>query len=321
MQRREIGGSGIEISRIVLGCGNFGGIGSDLALVGKGESDDEAFAVMDAAWAGGIDSFDTASSYGGGASERVIGRWRAARKPTGLLLTSKAFHRRFEGDDEGLAPERLRRVVHDSLNLLGVERIDLYLTHEADPATPFAATLGALDELRREGTIGAVGVSNVGAEEVRECVRIAAAEGYAKIAYVQNEYSLLNRDSERGVLPLCAEHGIAFCSFSPLAGGWLTGKYRRGAPYPEGSRMTLRPEPYGAFVRDDVFDAVERLEEHARARDVHVAVLALAWVLSNPHVAAAVIGPRRPEQLEALLPALELRLSFAERDALAELFA
>jgi aryl-alcohol dehydrogenase-like predicted oxidoreductase len=211
-------------------------------------------------------------------------------------------------------------VVHDSLQRLGAERIDFYLTHAADPATPLVETLGALDELRREGSIGAVGVSNVDGEYVRQCLETADAHGYARIEYVQNEYSLLTRGSEREVLPLCAEHGIGFAAFSPLAGGWLTGKYRRGAPFPEGSRMMLRPEPYGTFVRDEVFDAVEVLEERARAHGVHVVVLALAWVLSNPNVAAAVIGPRRPEQLDAVLPALDLRLSETERDELAGLF-
>jgi aryl-alcohol dehydrogenase-like predicted oxidoreductase len=320
MERRLLGHSGVEVSRTILGCGNFGGIGSDLAVVGKGEADGAAFAVMDAAWERGINAFDTASSYGGGASERVIGRWRASRKPDGLVLTSKAFHPRFPGDDEGLGPERLSRVVHDSLQLLGVEQLDIYLTHAADPATPLAETLGALDELRREGAIGAVGVSNVDGAYVRECLQIADARGYARIEYVQNEYSLLARESERELLPLCAEHGIGFAAFSPLAGGWLTGKYRRGAPYPEGSRMTLRPEPYGTFLRDEVFDGIEALEQRARAHGVHVAVLALAWVLSKPTIAAAVVGPRRPEQLDVLLPALQLQLSEAERDALAELF-
>ena len=320
MDRRGLGQSGVDVSRVVLGCGNFGGIGSDLSAIGKGESDEAAYELMDAAWERGINAFDTASSYGGGASERVIGRWRAERQPDGLVLTSKAFHRRVPEDDEGLGPERLRRVVHDSLQLLGAERIDFYLTHAADQATPLVETLGALDELRREGSIGAVGVSNVDGEYVRQCLETADAHGYARIEYVQNEYSLLTRGSEREVLPLCAEHGIGFAAFSPLAGGWLTGKYRRGAPFPEGSRMTLRPEPYGTFVRDAVFDAVEALEERARARGVHVVVLALAWVLSNPNVAAAVIGPRRPEQLDAVLPALDLRLSETERDELAGLF-
>ena len=203
--------------------------------------------------------------------------------------------RRSDGDDSGLAPVRVRRVVHQSLERLGVERIDVYLIHEPDPATPLAATLSALEELVREGAIGAIGISNVDAAFVAEAVRLAP------IAVVQNEYSLLVRDAENDVLPLCAEHGIEFQAFSPLAGGWLTGKYAHGAPYPDGSRMTLRPDPYADFVRPEVFAALDGLGRRGDA-----AALALAWVLANPLVGAVVVGPRRQEHLDTVWAALEL---------------
>lgn len=305
----------MSIDRIVLGCGNFGGIGSDLSLVGKGDSDDEAFAIMDAAWAGGIRRFDTASSYGGGRSEHAIGSWIAAREPRGLALTSKVFHSVRNGDDAGLAPERIRRVVHNSIGRLGVERIDLYMVHEPDPETPLADTLAAFDELVDEGAIGAIGLSNV------DGAYLAEAISHTRIAAVQNEHSLLAHDSEREVLPLCAEHGIEFQSFSPLAGGWLTGKYRRDQPFPAGSRMTLRPDVYQGLVRDQVFDSLEQFEARASARGVEPAALALAWLLSEPTVGAVVVGPRRPAQLDPIWSALELRLDEAERGELSELFA
>ena len=185
------------IERIVLGCGNFGGIGSDLSLVGQGEDEAEAFELMDAAWARGVRRFDTASSYGGGRSERTIGAWLRARRPEGLALTSKAFHPVHEGDDAGLAPARIRRVVGESLERLGVERIDLYLIHEPDPATPLADTLSARSRSSSaKELIGAIGVSNVDAAYLAEAVALAP------IAVVQNEYSLLVRDAERDVLPL-----------------------------------------------------------------------------------------------------------------------
>ena len=154
--------------------------------------------------------------------------------------------------------------------------------------------------------VGSIGLSNVEAAYIAEAVTLAP------IAVVQNEYSLLVRGAEREVLPLCAEHGIEFEAFSPLAGGWLTGKYVRGQPYPAGSRMTLRPDPYAAFVRDEVFDAVERLATRGDA-----ATLALAWVLSNPLVASVVVGPRRPAQLETVWAALDLEV---DREELRELF-
>jgi aryl-alcohol dehydrogenase-like predicted oxidoreductase len=320
MEHREVGRSGIAVPRLILGAGNFGGVGSDLSVVGSGESKEDAFAVMDAAWEMGIDCFDTASSYGGGASERFIGRWRAARRPEGLILTSKLFHPRFDGDDGGLARDRVRRVVDDSLVALGVDRVDFYLTHEPDPNTPLEETLGALDELRAEGVIAAAGVSNVDGDYVRECLRIADERGYARIEYVQNEYSLLARASERDVLPLCIEHGLGFAAFSPLAGGWLTGKYREGQPYPDGSRMTLRPGPYAQFTSPEVFRAIDALGRRARELGVSSAALAIAWALAGPGVTAVVVGPRNPDQLDAALAALEVELSEHERAEVERLF-
>jgi aryl-alcohol dehydrogenase-like predicted oxidoreductase len=294
------------VERIILGCGNFGGIGSDLSLVGQGEGEAEAFEVMDEAWARGVRRFDTASSYGGGRSERMIGDWLRAGKPAGLVLASKVFHPVHQGDDAGLAPSRIRRVIRESLQRLGIDRIDMCLIHERDPETPLADTIGALEELVRDGSVGAIGVSNVDAAYLAEAIALAP------IAVVQNEYSLLVRDAQRDVLPLCVEHGIEFQAFSPLAGGWLTGKYTRGMPFPAGSRMTLRPDPYAAFVRDDVFDSVTQLAQRGDP-----ATLALAWLLADPRVGGVVIGPRSAAHLDSVWAALELQV---ERDELTELF-
>jgi aryl-alcohol dehydrogenase-like predicted oxidoreductase len=296
----------MNVERIALGCGNFGGIGSDLSLAGQGEDKGEAFALMDAAWEAGIRRFDTASSYGGGRSEETIGAWIGARHPDGLALTSKVIHPTFDGDDSGLAPARVRRIVRQSLERLGVERIDFFLVHEPDPATPLADTLAALEELVRDGVIGGIGVSNVDAAYLAEAIELAP------IALVQNEYSLLVRDAEREVLPLCAEHGIDFQAFSPLAGGWLTGKYARDSPFPAGSRMALRPGPYSDFARSEIFGALEQLAQRGDP-----ATLALAWILANPLVGGIVVGPRRPAQLDPVWAALELEI---ERDELTELF-
>jgi aryl-alcohol dehydrogenase-like predicted oxidoreductase len=296
----------MSVDRIVLGCGNFGGIGSDLSLVGQGEDDAQAFELMDAAWERGVRRFDTASSYGGGHSEQAIGAWVRERRPAGLQLCSKVFHPTRPGDDSGLAPARVRRIVEQSRERLGVERIDVYLLHAPDPSTPLGDTLSALEELVREGAIGAIGVSNVDAAYLAEAVSLAP------IARVQNEYSLLARDDERDVLPFCAEHGIEYQAFSPLAGGWLTGKYSRGEPFPAGSRMTLRPDPYEALLRPEVYGAIEEL-----ARRGDPATLALAWILANPLVGGVVVGPRRPEHLEPAWTALGTQI---DRGELTELF-
>jgi aryl-alcohol dehydrogenase-like predicted oxidoreductase len=300
----------VETSRLVLGCGNFGGIGSAPRFFGQGETRDEAFALMDAAWEAGIRRFDTADAYGGGRSETWIGEWMRDRgvRPT---LTTKVFHS-VVGDpsDRGLAPARIRRQLEGSLERLGVERVDLYLTHEPDPDTPLEDTLAELRRLRDEGLVSEFGLSNVDADETRRALELAP------VAAVQDSYSLLERDDEP-ILDL----PVRFQAFGPLAGGWLTGKYRRGEAAPEGSRMTLRPEPYRHLEADRVHDALDRFGAEADARGVDRATLALAWLLGDPRIDAVVLGPRRPEHLEPALRALELLLDRDERAGLASLFA
>jgi aryl-alcohol dehydrogenase-like predicted oxidoreductase len=318
---RRLGRTGLQLSRIGLGCGNFGGIGSAPELFGQGESEEEAFALMDAAVEAGINFFDTAASYGGGRSESWIGLWLATRGTPVLLSTKVYWSVRGDPADRGLSRERILRELDGSLSRLGVKRVDMYLTHEPDPETPIEETLRALDDLRRSGKVGAIGASNLDGEQLEEALETSSRHGLARFDWVQNEYSLLRRGPEWDVLPVCAREGLAFTPFGPLGGGWLTGKYRRGEPYPAGSRMTQRPDPYADLVNDETFRGLEQFQAAAAARGVEPAALAIAWVLSHPQVTAVVIGPRRPEQLEPALAALELRLSPHERDELAELFA
>jgi len=321
VEARALGGSGIEVSRLVLGCGNFGGIGSAPEFFGQGESREEAFALLDAAWEAGITALDTADAYGGGRSETWIGEWLATKGPEireRIVLSTKVFNS-VEGDpgDVGLAPERVRRQLEGSLRRLGAERVDLYLTHAPDPDTPIEDTLGVFDELVRAGKVRAVGLSNVDGAQLAEAL---AAGSPTRVECVQNSYSLLDREPEREVLPLCRAHGLGFTPFGPLAGGWLTGKYRAGEPAPAGSRMTMRPEPYGHFDDAPVYAGLDALAAAAAERGSTMPELALAWLLGEPEVTAVVVGPRRPEQLEPALRALELRLSEDERRGLAALF-
>ena len=301
MDREYLGATGIRVSRVILGCGNFGGIGSAPAFFGGGESREEAFAIMDAAWDAGITTFDTADAYGGGRSETFIGEWLATKGADvrdEIVLSTKTFNPMEEGADHGLGPARVRRQLESSLHRLGVERVSMFLTHAWDPDVPIAETAGVLDELRAEGKLGAYGLSNVDAQELR------AARAAGDFGWVQNSYSLLDRDVEAEVLPLCAELGLGFTPFSPLAGGWLTGKYRRGEALPPGSRMTMRPEPYEHLRDDRIFDALEALERLAATSGTTSAALALAWLFADPRVTAVVVGPRRPEHLEPALAAL-----------------
>jgi aryl-alcohol dehydrogenase-like predicted oxidoreductase len=320
VETRQLGGTGVEVTRIALGCGNFGGVGSAPAFFGQGETREEAFAVMDAAWDLGIRLFDTAASYGGGRSERWIGEWIAARGRRPVVET-KVFHSVVgDREDRGLAPDRIRRELAGSLERLGLEHVELYLTHAPDPDTPLELTLEAMDELVTAGKVGAIGTSNVDAPYLERALALSEAEGLVRFQWVQNSYSLLERDDRRELLPLCEREGLGYTPFGPLAGGWLTGKYRRGAPPPEGSRMAMRPEPYEQFRDDRVFDALEALEEAARERDVDMAALALAWLLADERVTSIVVGPRRPEHLEPVRAALELRLTPSEAAELEALF-
>lgn len=286
----------LSLPPLVLGCGNFGGIGSDPAFFGQGEREEEAFAILDAAFALGIRWVDTADAYGGGRSETTIGRWmRATGNRPGI--TTKVFNPMREGGDRGLARARVVRQLESSLERLQVDRVDLYLAHDFDPDTPLEEVAATFQGLVDLGLASAWGVSNFDAGQL---VRLLE---HGRPACVQNSFSLLDRRDEEGVIPLCIDQGIAYQAYSPLCGGWLTGKYRRGQPPPPGSRMTLRPEPYLHLDDDRVYDLLEELEREAEAAGVSMAALALAWVLAYPGVASAVIGPRRPEHLQAVVEA------------------
>jgi aryl-alcohol dehydrogenase-like predicted oxidoreductase len=300
-------------SCISLGCGNFGGIGSAPEFFGQGIAEEEAFAIMDRAWGAGIRWFDTGDAYGGGASERWIGRWRADRRPEGLVLTTKVFHSTTgTPGDVGLAPGRIRRQLEGSLTRLGVDSVDLYLAHEPDAATPLADTIETFERLREEGLIGAWGLSNYDAAGLREALESG------RPALIQNSFSLLDRGDEEELLPLCEQLGIPYVPFGPLAGGWLTGKYRRGEAFPEGSRMTQRPASYERYVDDRIFDGLDRLRGEAERRGADMPTLAFAWVLAR--VGGAVCGPMRAEQLDPVLAARELELAPDEVERIGGLF-
>jgi aryl-alcohol dehydrogenase-like predicted oxidoreductase len=302
----------VNFRGVALGCGNFGGIGSAPEFFGQGISHHDAFAIMDRAWEAGIHWFDTGDAYGGGSSESWIGEWCRDRNhsPT---ITTKVFHSTTgTPGDTGLAPERIRRQLESSLERLRIDNVDLYLAHEPDPATPITETIDAFETLRAEGLISTWGLSNYHDDTLEDAVR------HGQPALLQNSFSLLDRADEGVVVPFCREHGIAYVPFGPLSGGWLTGKYRRGEPYPEGSRMTMRPGPYEQLADDRVFDGLDLLRAEADARGVDLPTLAFAWVLAR--VDGAVCGPNRAEQLDPILAARELRLSADDVDRIGRFF-
>ena len=296
----------LPMARIALGCGNFGGVGSAPEFFGQGLSQDQALAVMDAAWQAGITHFDTADAYGGGRSEAAIGHWIATRgvRPR---LTTKTYNPMAAGADHGLAPERIARQLRSSLDRLGVDHVELYLAHDFDPDVPLAETFGAFEQARTAGTVGAYGVSNFGTAQLTAALAAGAPQA------IQNGHSLLDRQDGAGLLDLCAGRGVAYLAFSPLAGGWLTGKYRRGEPFPAGSRMTQRPEPYHGLVTGTTYDALDRLRALAESRGISMAGLALAWLLADERVTQVVIGPGRPEHLAPVAEALRHPLTGPDR--------
>jgi aryl-alcohol dehydrogenase-like predicted oxidoreductase len=269
--------------------------------------------LMDAAWAMGITHFDTADAYGGGRSELAIGRWMSTQRvrPT---ITTKTFNPMAAGADDGLDPERIGRQLDSSLDRLGVDHVELYLAHDFDPRTPVQETINAFESLMAMGEIGAYGVSNFDAAQLETAIEAGNPQA------IQNNRSLLERGDEADVLPLCAERGVAYAVFSPLAGGWLTGKYRRGEHFPGGSRMTQRPEPYEKLLNDRTFDALDQLGALGRERNMSMAGVALAWLLADERIAQVVIGPGRPEHLQPVAEALQNPLTNDERAWLDTIF-
>jgi aryl-alcohol dehydrogenase-like predicted oxidoreductase len=324
MQYRRLGSTGLRVSRLGLGCGNFGGIGSAPAFFGAGESESQAFELMDRAYDAGINFFDTANAYGGGRSETWIGRWlnaKGAAVRQQLLLSSKVFNPVGPGpNDRGLSRRHIVQQVDDSLRRLQTDRLDMYLIHEPDPDTPLDETLRALDDVVRTGKVLYIGASNIEAWRLARALWISDVRRWCRFEWVQNSFSLLDRDAEREMFPLCADQQVGFTAFSPLAGGWLTGKYAAAGAYPEGSRMTLRPEPYRHLEQDAVFRGLKTIAAEATARGVEMAALALAWVIHHPRVDAAIIGPRNPAHLTAALGATAIELSDEDARRLQDVF-
>jgi len=319
MRYVQLGTTDLDVSVIALGCGNFGGIGSAPELFGRGEDEAQAFALLDAAREHGITLLDTANSYGGGRCEEWIGRWMADRGAREEMVVTTKVRMRVgpAPGDEGLSARHIREQVEASLRRLRTDRIDLYLAHEQDHGVPIEETLKAFDDAIRAGKVRHCGLSNYPASGLAEAAEAASRLGLAAPANLQSGYSLLDQSAAtEGIFDACAAHHVAFTAYSPLAGGWLSGKYKPSTPYPPGSRMRLRPDPYAGWVNEETFKTIAGLEDAAALRGVSLPVLALAWALGDPAVSAIIVGPRRPAQLVPALEALELSLTAAEREQL-----
>lgn len=322
MKYRQLGRTGLRVSQVILGCGNFGGIGSAPAFFGKGEDRRQAFALMDHALELGINCFDTADAYGGGESEATIGAWLATKSADvrdRLLVATKVYNPVGPGpNDWGLSRRHIQRQVEASLRRLGRDAIDLYLVHEPDPTTPIEETLRALDDLVRAGKLRYLGASNFPAWRLCQALWRSDRHDLHRFEFVQNSFNLFDRGDERELLPLCEAEQLGYTPFSPLAGGWLTGVYGRGRAYPAGSRMTMRPEPYRRLECAGVDRSLDRLDALAAARGCSMAAMALAWLLHHPRVTAPIVGPTEPDHFTPIREALALNLSADELCALTE---
>jgi aryl-alcohol dehydrogenase-like predicted oxidoreductase len=308
---RRLGDSELEVSAVGLGCNNFGG-----RLDGEGTA-----AVLEAALDAGITFFDTADIYGGaGASERLMGEALVGHRDEYLIATK--FGWAMGGGAEGIpdaasgSREYIRWAVEGSLRRLRVERIDLYQYHRPDGVTPIAETLAALDELVGEGVVGAIGCSNFTAAELEEAEQVSRDQGLARFVTLQNEYSLLERGIEADVAPACERLGVSILPFFPLAKGLLSGKYRRGEPGPQGTRLASG-RPAGS---DTQFDVVEALEAFAAARGIGLVDVAVAGLAAQPGVGSVIAGATKPEQVRANVAALSWQPSpedLAELDRIA----
>jgi aryl-alcohol dehydrogenase-like predicted oxidoreductase len=318
LEYRRFGRTGIKVSVLGLGAGGFGGVGSARELVGRGEDEETAFAIMDRALELGINYFDTANSYAAGRSEEMVGAWLASRNVRDqIVLSTKVFNPMSDdANDRGLSRRHILHQIDASLKRLRTDWVDVYVTHEVDRETELEETMRAFDDLVRAGKVRYVGASNIEAWRLAKALWVSDKRGYVRFESVQNEYNLLHRQAESEVLPLAVDQRLAVTPFSPLAGGWLTGKYRRGAPHPPGSRMTLRPEPYLDLDAEPNWRAIDVLAAEAASRRVSTAALALAWVTSHPAVTAALIGPRSLAQFEPAVESLGIRLDAADRAAL-----
>jgi aryl-alcohol dehydrogenase-like predicted oxidoreductase len=309
MRYRPLGASGLTVSVVGLGCNAFG----------SRIDADQTRQVVDAALEAGITFFDTADTYGLGASEELLGRSLGSRRDDVVVATKFGMDMQgHNGPDWGARSSRryVRRAVEASLRRLGTDYIDLYQIHQLDRVTPMAEIVAAMNELVDEGKVRYLGCSNFAAWEVTDAHWTATTQRLRPFVSAQNEYSLYNRAAEEELVPACLRLGVGLLPYFPLAYGLLTGKYRRGEGAPRGSR--LRNEAQAHRLENADWDRIEALEEYAAHRGLDLLTVALGGLAAQPAVGSVIAGATRPEQVAANVAAGSWQPSGEDLDALRE---
>jgi aryl-alcohol dehydrogenase-like predicted oxidoreductase len=287
LEYRQFGQTGLRVSSIGLGCVTFG----------REIDATTSFDVLDRAVERGVNLFDTAAIYGGGASEEVIGRWLRKRTRVAPIVVATKVSGRLTGED-------ILRSVDGSLRRMGIERIDLLQAHSWDPETPLEQTMQTFDRLVQEGKVRCCGCSNWSASQLGRAISLADRQKWQRLESVQVAYNLTARELEANLLPLCARQGIGVLAYSPLGAGFLTGKYRRGEGVPMGTRFDVQPGHQDIYFTDANFRIVEGLRRIAARAGCSMAHLALSWVLHRPGITTVLIGARNTEQVDQAFDAL-----------------
>jgi aryl-alcohol dehydrogenase-like predicted oxidoreductase len=304
MQYRNLGKSGLKVSAIGLGTNRFGAEHVPQSAVND---------MIDAALDLGINFIDSADVYTGGQSEVTLGNALKGRWDK-FVLATKVFWPMGDGpNDRGTSRYHISNAVEASLRRLQSDHIDLYYLHRWDSSTPIEESMRALDDLIRAGKIRYVGGSDFAAWQLAKANLLAEFRGWSALAAMQSHYHLLEREVEREMLPYCAEHGVGFVPYFPLAGGFLTGKYRRNQPAPAGSRGEFSDYVKG-YLTDANYDKIEKLEAWAAEHGHSLGDLAQSWLLAQPAVCSVISGATKLEQIQANVRAAEWQLSRAELD-------
>ena len=302
MIKRAFGSTGLMVSALGLGCNNFG---RRLDL-------ERTRTVVDQAIAAGINFLDTADVYGDrGGSETLLGAILGNRRKDVILATKFGLPMDDEGRLAGGSRRYVLSAVEASLKRLKTEWIDLYYLHRPDPATPIEETLGALDELVRQGKVRFAGCSNLPGPQLADAMEVARTKKRAPFVAAQDEYNLLSREIETGLVPVIERLGLALVPYFPLASGLLTGKYRKGQPMPTGTRLS-DPRFSARFANERNFEVVERLAAFCAERGRTMLELAFGWLLARPYVASVIAGATAPEQVRQNAGALGWQLTADE---------